>query len=144
MNYEINDLVYKLNVYNTINKMFSVNNNLNNPNIYNQLELLTSNFNRLNIRSKILLDIKLKNIISYENYVVLLPLYNVVNNDINNDINYGLIVIHKLIDIISIELEHILNNENILLQENSIKINNFINIFYNYDNNNNIVDNIIN
>jgi hypothetical protein len=144
MNYEINDLVYKLNVYNTINKMFSVNNNLNNPNIYNQLELLASNFNRLNMRSKILLDIKLKNIISYENYVVLLPLYNVVNNDINNNINYGLIVIHKLIDIISIELEHILNNENILLQENSIKINNFINIFYNYDNNNNIVDNIIN
>ena len=143
MNHEINELVYKLNVYNTINKMFSVNNNLNNPNINNQLELLTSNFNRLNIRSKILLDIKLKNIISYENYVVLLPLYNVVNNDINNDINYGLIVIHKLIDIISIELEHILNNENILLQENSIKINNFINIFYNYDNNN-IVDNIIN
>ena len=143
MNHEINELVYKLNVYNTINKMFSVNNNLNNPNINNQLELLTSNFNRLNIRSKILLDIKLKNIISYENYVVLLPLYNVVNNDINNDINYGLIVIHKLIDIISIELEHILNNENILLQENSIKINNFINIFFNYDNNN-IVDNIIN
>lgn len=143
MNHEINELVYKLNVYNTINKMFSVNNNLNNPNINNQLELLTSNFNRLNIRSKILLDIKLKNIISYENYVVLLPLYNVVNNDINNEINYGLIVIHKLIDIISIELEHILNNENILLQENSIKINNFINIFFNYDNNN-IVDNIIN
>jgi len=143
MNHEINELVYKLNVYNTINKMFSVNNDLNNPNIYNQLELLASNFNRLNIRSKILLDIKLKNIISYENYVVLLPLYNVVNNDINNDINYGLIVIHKLINIISIELEHILNNENILLQENSIKINNFINIFYNYDNNN-IVDNIIN
>jgi hypothetical protein len=143
MNHEINELVYKLNIYNTINKMFSVNNNLNNPNINNQLELLTSNFNRLNIRSKILLDIKLKNIISYENYVVLLPLYNVVNNDINNDINYGLIVIHKLIDIISIELEHILNNENILLQENSIKINNFINIFFNYDNNN-IVDNIIN
>jgi hypothetical protein len=143
MNYEINELVYKLNVYNTINKMFSVNNNLNNPNINNQLELLASNFNRLSIRSKILLDIKLKNIISYENYVVLLPLYNVVNNDINNNINYGLIVIHKLIDIISIELEHILNNENILLQENSIKINNFINIFYNYDNNN-IVDNIIN
>jgi hypothetical protein len=143
MNHEINELVYKLSVYNTINKMFSVNNNLNNPNIYNQLELLTSNFNRLNIRSKILLDIKLKNIISYENYVVLLPLYNVVNNDINNNINYGLIVIHKLIDIITIELEHILNNENILLQENSIKINNFINIFYNYDNNN-IVDNIIN
>ena len=64
MNHEINDLVYKLNIYNTINKMFSVNNNLNNPNINNQLELLTSNFNRLNIRSKILLDIKLKNIIS--------------------------------------------------------------------------------
>ena len=143
MNHEINELVYKLNVYNTINKMFSVNNNLNNPNINNQLELLTSNFNRLNIRSKILLDIKLKNIISYENYVVLLPLYNIVNNDINNDINYGLIVIFKLIGIITIELGHILNNENILLEKNSIKINNFINIFYNYDNNN-IVDNIIN
>lgn len=143
MNHEINDLVYKLNVYNTINKMFSVNNDLNSPNIHNQLEILASNFNRLNIRSKILLDIKLKNIISYENYVVLLPLYNVVNNDINNDINYGLIVIFKLIGIITIELGHILNNENILLQENSVKINNFINIFYNYDNNN-IVDNIIN
>lgn len=143
MNYEINELVYKLNIYNTINKMFSVNNDLNNNNINNQLVLLASNFNKLDIRTKILLDIRLKNIFSYENYVILLPLYNVVNNDINNDINYGLIVIHKLIDIISIELEHILNNENILLQENSIKINNFINIFFNYDNNN-IVDNIIN
>lgn len=144
MNYEIGELVYKLNIYNTINKMFSVNNDLNNNNINNQLVLLASNFNKLDIRTKILLDIRLKNIISYENYVILLPLYNVVNNDINNDINYGLIVIHKLIDIISIELEHILNNENILLQENNIKINNFINLFYNYNVNDNIIDNIIN
>jgi hypothetical protein len=147
-----------LKIVKTIDTILAFGKQLNNTDINEEINFLQTRFDNFNFELKIILNLRLENIILYNKYESILPCLNLIYNDICElyelngallqstthyyDYNYSITILRKLINIINGEINYIMKNGNDLLETHKQAISNYMCLYTN--NNLNSIDNIHN